>query len=167
MWYNKNILTQKGANMIFDAIKNAKKYKTEYPQINKALQLLSEIDFNSLKDGANIIDENIKIIKRDFWDFYPGEKFGELHDNHVDIHIFGGTTTEKIYFDHDFTYQVEDILGENKETDVVFPRTKEYKSFVILEPNTFALFLPGEFHAPKINDENLTHINKYIIKVKI
>ncbi|WP_036452960.1 YhcH/YjgK/YiaL family protein [Mycoplasma buteonis] len=153
--------------MIFDKVKNAKNYQTIYPALNRALNLIEDIEYEKLNDGINQIDNEIFIVKRDFWDFFPGEKFGELHDKHVDIHLYGGTCDEKIYFDLDYSYEEIDILESNPNADVIFPKTKNYKDSVILTKDSFALFLPGEFHAPKINNDKFNKINKYIIKVKI
>ncbi|VEU70514.1 YhcH/YjgK/YiaL family protein [Mycoplasmopsis glycophila] len=153
--------------MIFDSVKNAKKYKTEYEQLNKALMLLETIDFSSLEKGANIVDENIKIIKRDFEDFYPGITFGEIHNHFVDIHLYGGDSEELIYYENEFKYEKEDILLADEKNDVIFAKTKSLNDFVTLKPGTFALFLPNEFHAPKIKEYNIKNINKYIVKIKL
>ncbi|RIV16469.1 YhcH/YjgK/YiaL family protein [Mycoplasmopsis gallopavonis] len=153
--------------MIFDSLKNIDKYQTKYPEVNHALSLLKEIKFDELKLGPNIINEAIKVVKLDFQDAYPELKFGEVHEKFVDIHVYGGTCDEIIYYDEDLHFTKDDILLEDLTYDLYLVKVKEYTNKIILKPNTFALFFPGEFHAPKISNQKFTKINKYVVKIKV
>ncbi|WP_406613446.1 YhcH/YjgK/YiaL family protein [Mycoplasma corogypsi] len=151
--------------MIFDKLSNIKKYQFPEPQIAKALEIAAQTDFNSLEKGVHIIDENIKIVKKDFETKFEGYH-GEIHDKHIDIHIFG-SVEEKIYFKLEPKYTEVDILEQNEALDVVFVKTTPHKHSVILNEGYFALFFPGELHNPTINNHNINLITKNIIKVKI
>ncbi|EIE40346.1 YhcH/YjgK/YiaL family protein [Mycoplasmopsis canis] len=153
--------------MIFDKIKNANKYRTKYPELNKALEILENYNFDSLKLGITNINESIKIVKRNYIEKFQNVDFGEIHKDHVDIHIYAGQSNELFHFEEDLIWKKEDILEESVENDVIFVKTKKPENYIVLDEGKFALFFPGELHCPLIMDKNLKEITKVIIKVKI
>ncbi|EIE41914.1 uncharacterized protein, YhcH/YjgK/YiaL family [Mycoplasmopsis canis UFG4] len=153
--------------MIFDKIKNANKYRTKYPELNKALEILENYNFDSLKLGITNINESIKIVKRNYIEKFQNIDFGEIHKDHVDIHIYAGQSNELFHFEEDPIWKKEDILEESVENDVIFVKTKKPENYIVLDEGKFALFFPGELHCPLIMDKNLKEITKVIIKVKI
>ncbi|QGZ97605.1 DUF386 family protein [Mycoplasma sp. NEAQ87857] len=156
--------------MIYDKIINASNYQfsddANGQKINRALSLIQLIDINKISAGMTEIMDGIFLVKKDFESNYE-EKFGEIHQRTVDIHLYGGDCNEIIYFDNDTKVTKENTLDSFLDKDVAFVKVDEYQNSVILKDGYFALFLPKEFHAPKIADSNLSKINKIIVKIKL
>ncbi|QNM93803.1 YhcH/YjgK/YiaL family protein [Mycoplasma sp. Pen4] len=153
--------------MIFDKLSNIKNYKFENKALEKALEIAQNINIDDYEDGLFEIEKDIKVFKRNFNPFYEDVNFGELHDQHVDIHLFANDIDEIIEFDSEPKFSENDILDAIPANDVVFIKTPTYSNKVRVSKGDFALFFPGELHKVLNTDSNYPNKKKLIIKVKI
>ncbi|MFV8515930.1 YhcH/YjgK/YiaL family protein [Mycoplasma sp. Z244B] len=149
--------------MIFDKLSNIKKYQVN-PAIKAALELAANADFDTYEYGIHEFNDDIKLVKRNFSPLFE-ENYGELHDQHIDIHVYYAGD-EVIYFDPQPHYTQTDILSASKPNDVFYIKAPQYHNQIRLSQGTFALFFPGELHKITFANEQLTNKDKIIIKVK-
>ena len=150
--------------MIIDDLVNAKKYFCVHPLFEQAFAYVNSQDLESIQPGKNEIKgEEIKAIISN----NPGKtkeesvaKF-ECHDHHIDIQIcIKGKEEIGWKPRHSCTQQ----KGEyNPEKDVTFYNEAPDMFFQLTE-NQFAIFFPGDVHAPMIG---VADIKKMVIKIKI
>jgi biofilm protein TabA len=149
--------------MIVDTIANASKYYSVHPLFERAFSYINETDFANAADGKSDIAEGLKAIISNA----PGKtkeaslaKF-ECHNKNIDIQVclkgnetIGWKPREKcVTTNGDF----------NTEKDVQF-YSDAPDTFFQLTDGQFAIFFPGDVHAPMIGEGE---IKKLVIKVKI
>ncbi|WP_406617298.1 YhcH/YjgK/YiaL family protein [Mycoplasmopsis adleri] len=155
--------------MIYDSINHIDFYLGSSKNLDKALAVIKMMDFDKLPMGDLVINNKVKIVKKNF-SFPVKEKiFGELHSETIDIHLYGGSGEEIIYFESNYNPVHENLLLFNPENDVAYFEKSKYDSSVTLKPGHFAIFFPGELHFCKIKDEkaNKNNFVKLLLKVKI
>ncbi|WP_027121064.1 YhcH/YjgK/YiaL family protein [Mycoplasma leonicaptivi] len=155
--------------MVFDYIHNIPKYKSEYPQLNKAMELMKDFNFKKLDFGVLEIDENIRIIKRKYSEIeeFQNLQWGEVHKEHIDIHIYGGQSEEIFRVNLKPFSVMNDVLWSDEKNDVMFMTSSRSNSYIHLKKDTFAIFFPGELHCPIIKNKKKKEITKIIIKIKV
>ena len=149
--------------MIVDTIANAPKYFSVHPLFEKAFSFINQTDLLDAADGKSDISEGLKAI----FSNAPGKtreasltKF-ECHNKNIDIQLcikgletIGWKPREKCV-DPNGDYNVEkDVQFYNDTPDTYFQLTD----------GQFAIFFPGDVHAPMIGEGE---IKKLVIKVKI
>jgi len=149
--------------MIIDTLKNASKYYLIHPLFKQAFEYIDQTDLASAPDGKNEIADGLKAI----FSNSPGKtkeascaKF-ECHDKNIDIQLcingletIGWKPREKCVTQNG-EYNVEKYVQFYHDA----PDT-----FFQLTNDQFAIFFPGDVHAPMIGEGN---IKKLVIKVKI
>ncbi|KAA9038064.1 DUF386 domain-containing protein [Ginsengibacter hankyongi] len=150
--------------MIIDTLSNAEKYFCVHPQFKKAFEYVNSQKLDTIEPGRYEIDTDLlKAIVSD----KPGmtieesvAKF-ECHDKHIDIQLCINGTEKIGWKPRKNCLQQK---GEyNPEKDVLFFNDAP-DMFFQLTNNQFAIFFPGDVHAPMIGDGA---IKKMVIKVKI
>jgi YhcH/YjgK/YiaL family protein len=150
--------------MIIDTIKNASKYFNVHPLFEKAFEYINSQDLPNLPDGKSGIDgDNLKAIVSNKTGMSKEESIAkfECHDKYIDIQVcIKGRETMGWKPREHCTQQKGDY---NPEKDVVFYSDAPDMYFE-LNDGQFAIFFPGDVHAPMIGDGP---IKKLVIKVKI
>jgi biofilm protein TabA len=150
--------------MIIDTIQNASGYFMVHPLFARAFAFISDADLENTVPGKSDIDgDNLKAIfseKNGMTAAESASKF-ECHNFHIDIQVcIKGT--ELIGW-KPRTACVTENGPYNPEKDVqLYAETPDM--FFQLKAGQFAIFFPGDVHAPMIGDGA---IKKLVIKVKI
>lgn len=149
--------------MIVDTINNASKYFSVHPWFEKAFEYIQQTDLANAPDGKGDIADGLKYI----FSNAPGKtretslaKF-ECHDKNIDIQLcisgvetIGWKPREKCVLPN----------GDyNTEKDVRF-FSDAPDTFLELTDGQFAIFFPGDVHAPMIGEGV---IKKLVIKVRM
>ena len=149
--------------MIIDTIANAPKYFSVHPLFAKAFDYINQNDMANAADGKSDIADGLKAIISNA----PGKtkeaslsKF-ECHDKNIDIQFcirgketIGWKPREKCVVPN----------GDyNTEKDVRF-FSDVPDTFFQLTDGQFAIFFPGDVHAPMIGEGE---IKKLVIKVRV
>jgi biofilm protein TabA len=150
--------------MIIDTLSNAEKYFCVHLLFPKAFEYVKSLDTNAIEDGNYEIygDELRAIVSNK-----PGKtkdeslvKF-ECHDKHIDIQLCIKGKEQIGWKPRNACMQKTG--GYNADNDVIF-YTDAPDMYFQLTNNQFAIFFPGDVHAPMIGDGE---IKKMVIKVKI
>ena len=150
--------------MIIDTLKNASKYFSVHPLFAKAFEYIQKTDLGGIEMGKYEIDgDNLKAIfssKKGMTAAESVAKF-ECHNKHIDIQLcikgveqMGWKPREKCTTENG---------GYNAEKDVQLYSDAPDMYFQLTD-GQFAIFFPGDVHAPMIGD---SEIKKLVIKVKI
>lgn len=148
--------------MILDDLENAGRYTHLHPRFAKAFEYIASLDLSSLQPGKTEIDgrdlhaavsekEGVKAADAKF----------EAHDQYIDIQVCPvGTET----FGWKPRQQCRSVAAAyNAEKDVTF-FSDAPDTYFDLQAGQFAIFFPGDVHAPMIGNGN---IKKLVIKVKL
>jgi YhcH/YjgK/YiaL family protein len=149
--------------MIIDTLNNAKKYSGLHPLFSKAFDFIQQNEIAQLADGVIEIAEGLKVIVNTANGKTAEASLAkfECHDQNIDIQVcVKGLETiawkprEKC---------VKPNGDYNPEKDVRFFSDAPDMSFQLTD-GQFAIFYPGDVHAPMIGDGE---IKKLVFKVKI
>jgi YhcH/YjgK/YiaL family protein len=149
--------------MIIDTLANASKYFSLHPLFAKAFAFISDTDLANAADGKSDIADGLKAI----FSNAPGKsketslsKF-ECHNNNIDIQLcisgvetIGWKPREKCVSPNGDYLDEKDVQFYQDAPDTFFQLTG----------GQFAIFFPGDVHAPMIGEGV---IKKLVIKVKI
>ncbi len=149
--------------MIIDTIKNAQKYFSIHPLLEKGFEFITQNDLANLVDGKSDISEGLKAIVSNA----PGKtkeasivKF-ECHNKNIDIQLcikgketIGWKPREKCVLPNGEYNTEKDVQFFNDAPDMFFELTD----------GQFAIFFPEDVHAPMIGEGE---IKKLVIKVSI
>lgn len=149
--------------MIIDTIKNAKKYFSIHPLLEKGFEFITQNDLANLVDGKSDISEGLKAIVSNA----PGKtkeastaKF-ECHNKNIDIQLcikgketIGWKPRENCVLPNGEYNTEKDVQFFNDAPDMFFELTD----------GQFAIFFPEDVHAPMIGEGE---IKKLVIKVSI
>lgn len=150
--------------MIVDTIQNASKYFGVHPLFAKAFDYINKTDLANIEPGKYEIDgDQLKAIisnKKGMTAAESTAKF-ECHNKYVDIQLcihgqeqIGWKPREKCTQEKGDYNEEKDVLFYNDAPDMFFSLTD----------GQFAIFFPGDVHAPMIGD---AEIKKLVIKVKL
>jgi len=150
--------------MIIDTLSNAEKYFCIHPLFAKAFEHLKSLNTKTLETGKYEIDgDQLRAIisqKKGMTVAESTAKF-ECHDQHIDIQLCINGKEQIGWKPRSACTQQR---GEyNEEKDVVFFNDAP-DMFFQLTNNQFAIFFPGDVHAPMIGENE---IKKLVVKVKI
>lgn len=149
--------------MILDSIQNSSCYKGMAPNLDRAFDLLSRLDEMSLKPGKNVIDNDIYIMRFSYDTSVCTTPLFEYHKDYFDIQLL--MKGEEL-IGYSSTRASEISGGYNKEDDAGLCHLPADSS-VSLKPGGFALFFPGELHAPKLAADRPVQVDKLVVKVKV
>ena len=149
--------------MIIDTTHNGFKYFSVHPLFAEAFEFIKQTDLIKAPDGKSDISEGLKAI----FSNKPGmtaetsvAKF-ECHNKHIDIQLcisgvetIGWKPREKCVHPNGNYNEEKDVQLYLEQPDMFFRLTA----------GQFAIFFPGDVHAPMIGEGM---IKKLVIKVKI
>jgi YhcH/YjgK/YiaL family protein len=145
-------------------MQNASKYFSVHPLFARAFEYIQKTDLDTIEMGRYEIEgDNLKAIfsnKKGMTAAESVAKF-ECHNKHIDIQLcirgieqIGWKPREKCKTENGGYNTEKDVQLYNETPDMYFQ----------LMNGQFAIFFPGDVHAPMIGD---TEIKKLVIKVKI
>ena len=142
--------------MIYDKLENFEKYVGTHEEFKTVAEFIKTNDLLALPVGKSPINEKVFYNRQSYMGKPDTDKY-ESHIKYIDVQIVL-KGAEKIK--HSTTAPVIDELNEK---DCYFPHTTDDGVSTLYE-NTFAVYFPGELHAPGIgvNDEQ---VEKIIFKV--
>ena len=129
------------------------------PNFATAQKFLFSQDFSQLPLGKTEIDgKNVYVNVMEYTQA-PGEPAFEAHDRYGDIQLVLEGTERFLW-----GYGELGPLNEAKDKRTV--KCENYVSFV-LKANQFAIFLPGEAHAPNLPEDQGGFCRKAVVKVLV
>ncbi|MFI3286295.1 MAG: YhcH/YjgK/YiaL family protein [Rikenellaceae bacterium] len=149
--------------MILDSLKNAERYYSLLPRLEKAFDYIRTTDLNSLEPGRHEIDGKELFVNISECDLKkPEDAKLEVHNAYVDIQVLVAGEQEG------FGYMDRNDLEEPKTE---FDTTKDVQFFndlpqtiYVMWPGQFSILFPEDAHAPQIGSGR---IKKAIFKVLI
>jgi YhcH/YjgK/YiaL family protein len=148
--------------MIIDNLSNARQYFSLHPSFSEVFSYLDSIDWNNLTTGViKLNGEQLKITISESEMKTKSETKLETHQKFIDIQI--PVTKSETFGWHSRHTLKESVNGYDDAKDIEFfddaPTT-----YVTVQPGEFAVFFPGDGHAPLIGEGK---IKKIIVKVAV
>ena len=149
--------------MIFDSIDKLFLYEKSFPSLKTAAKILSEEDLLEKAPGSYTTDDPDCRYNICHYNTVEGEKDFEIHKNEEDVQI--------MLEGEEYMTAPERALEEkagpyDKEKDIHFVSGQEIIKYKA-KPGYFAIFLPGEPHAPGIAIEKSEKAKKVVFKLKM
>ena len=141
--------------MIYDKLENFEKYVSAHPEFKTVAEFMKNNDLLAIPLGKTPINDKVFFNRQSYLGKPDTNKY-ESHIKYIDVQVVM-KGREKI------KYSVgQPTITEVNEKDVYF--TEADADCVMELENSFAVFFPGELHAPGIgvNDEQ---VEKIIFKV--
>ncbi len=148
--------------MIYTRINELNQYTGLNANLDKAIKLLETIDLKALQLGKNVIDDDIAIMKFEYFADGKENDFFEGHEKYLDIHIVLEGKEAITCLNRNKAKQRAPFDELN---DVGF-YDGEYDSKFILDKDDCLIVFPSDLHQPKIK-VNENKIIKIVFKVKI
>jgi len=150
--------------MIIDHLSNAEKYFCLHPLFKQAFEYIQSTDLKAIEPGKFEINEDklrAAISNKQGRTAEEALTKFECHDRHIDIQLCISGKETIAWKARSACKQLEG--GYDTEKDVSFFKDKPDMYFQ-LEDGQFAVFFPGDVHAPMIGEEE---IKKLVVKVKM
>ncbi len=150
--------------MILDSFKNASLYYGVCPRMQKAFELLAEVDLSTIEAGKHELDGNeifVNVLDRELKENTSDAKL-EVHNKYADIQILVSGDKEGFGWleRKDLTSPVSDF-DEVKDVQLF---NDEYQTIYELCKGQFTILMPEDAHAPMIGKGA---VRKAIVKVLI
>jgi len=148
--------------MIYDKLKNYKKYLSIHPRFKAAFEYLTTSDFSKIEAGKYIIDgENIFALVQQYSPKKEEDCNLEGHEKYIDIqYMYSGV--EQMGFCTLFNQ----IPIEGKYVNDLAFFNDDYSLIKVVE-NIFVIFFPDDLHKPGIRANEDSIVKKIVVKVKI
>ena len=148
--------------MIFDSLNHMEAYRGIHPGVYKGLELLRDTDFGAKADGTYYVDGDDLFYFIQSYETTLANATPEAHIKYIEIQciLFGA---ERMAFG-----TLEDMDEEvlpRPEGDIRFYRGT--MDSVTVTAGKFAVFFPGDAHAPGIAVGSPAPVRKVVVKVKI
>ena len=141
--------------MIYDKLENFEKYVSAHPEFKTVAEFIKNNDLLAIPTGKTPINDKVFFNRQSYLGKPDSNKY-ESHIKYIDVQVVM-KVREKIKYS-----AIQPTITEVNEKDVYFTETDA--DCVMELENSFAVFFPGELHAPGIgvNDEQ---VEKIIFKV--
>lgn len=148
--------------MIYDSLKHLEAYKGIHPGVYRGLKLLTETDFSTLEEKRYEVDGDNLFFSIQAYDSKPVNDTPEAHRKYIDIQfLISGAEKIGVAPLEEMTEEVE----ARPEGDIWFYHGPTDE--ITLTGDRFAVFFPGDTHAPCIAVDQPIPCRKCIIKVKV
>lgn len=148
--------------MIYDSLKHISEYQGISPSLSRGLELLLHTDFSSLADGRHEIDGSHLFFSLQSYETKGSNDTPEAHRDYIDIQfLIEGQEKIGVAPLETMTEEVE----ANPDGDIWFYHGAV--DYITLEKDRFAVFFPGDAHAPCIAVNQPTHCRKCVVKVHV
>ena len=147
--------------MIFDSLNRIETYQGIHPGLYKGLELLRDTDFGAKADGTYQVDGNNLFYFLQSYETSPTNETPEVHTKYIEIQcvLFG---EERINFG--ILEDMDEEVLPRPVGDVRFYRGKT--DSVTITADHFAVFFPGDVHAPGIAVNAPAPVRKVVVKVR-
>ena len=151
--------------MIFDKLENAKLYKGLSVRLDKALDLLTTVDFASKENGKHEVDgDNLFYLVQRYQTKSLSEGKHEAHKKYIDIQLVV-SGSEIIGFESLADQKVESPYSEEKDAGFYFPSDKMTK--LKISAGRFCVLHPHDLHMPCRTESSPQDVVKVVVKVKV
>ena len=143
--------------MIYDRIENLSKYAKLNDGFKVVSDYLKTADLTKLSVGKVSINEEIYFAVHEYMGKEELDNEYESHEQYIDVqYVYEGEEKCNISFD-------KAIVNEINEKDFYVTKAN-LKDVLVLNPEVFVIFLPGELHKPalKLNENK---VKKLVFKV--
>lgn len=149
--------------MIYDLLKHLEQYKGIHPGVYRGLEVLRDTDFSALEDQKQYeVDGRNVYFFLQTYENKPDNDTPEAHRDYIDIqYLITGREKVGVAPLEDMTQEVE----ARPENDIWFYRGPV--DHITLEGDRFAVFFPGDAHAPCIAVEQPEACRKCVVKVRV
>ena len=147
--------------MIYDTISNAKLYAGISPAMAVAMEVLQNTDFAAVAPGSyqvrdgvfyNVMEPTLGTVEASSW---------ECHRKYIDVQYVLVEGEQILYCPTDSV-----PWGEfNEEKDYALVKADVPYISLPMHPDTFAVFFPGDAHAPTLALKEVKQVKKVVIKV--
>lgn len=145
--------------MIFDEIKNIKKYNVPAEAVEFVLNLTPEIEC-----GKYILSDNVYASVNEYSTKNHEDCFFEAHKKYIDIQLLL-KGEERLDFTFADGYKVKEEYNADK--DIVFFYDDERDVYSLkLVSGVFAVLYPHEAHKPQMNYKENKPVKKVVVKIK-
>ncbi len=148
--------------MILDNLSNAETYFALNPAFKTAFAFLRRADLGSLKTGKYEIEgDNIFALVQTGPGKSKQEALLEAHRDYIDVQFLIGGIEQTGWKSRENCAAVQTPYDNERDIEFFFDPPQTY---LALKPNMFALFFPGDAHAPMISDGA---VHKCVVKVRV
>jgi YhcH/YjgK/YiaL family protein len=149
--------------MIFDKVENVKFYKGISSRLDKALELLTAVDFASKADGKHEVDgDNLFYMVQRYQTKPIAEGKHEAHKKYIDVQLVV-SGSEVIGVESFADQKVETPYTE--DAGFYFPSKNMTK--LRISAGQFCVLYPHDLHMPCRTDSISQDVVKVVIKVKV
>lgn len=149
--------------MIFDSLDRLHLYTQDLPPLNTAITILKE-DLLSKEPGSYTTDDPNCRYNIVHYETQVGDKDFEIHQREADLQIMLSGSEIMRAATRDLGLQAKDY---DADKDIAFIKGESMVSYTAC-PGFFALFLPGEPHAPGIAlTDTAEKAKKVVFKIKV
>lgn len=147
--------------MILDSLDNIGRYRGVVPSLDKVIEFFEKTDFQTLKPGRIVLDDDRLFINVQYIDPKSREQAPlERHVDYIDIQV-PVSADEEMGFTPDVGLAPASVPYD-KTADVAFhPGLSD--TYLQVRKGMFTVFFPGEGHAPGITPGGVL---KFIVKIK-
>lgn len=149
--------------MIYDTLSNAKLYAGISNAMAVAMEVLQTTDFAAVEPGSyqvrdgvyyNVMEPTLKAVEDGGW---------ECHRKYIDVQYVLVEGEQILYC------PLEDVAWGEYHEDGDYALAALQGSYISLpmHPNTFAVFFPGDAHAPTLALDEVKQVKKVVIKVPV
>ncbi len=149
--------------MIFDKVENVKFYKGISSRLDKALELLTAVNFAAMEDGKHEVDgDNLFYMVQRYKTLPLSEGKHEAHKKYIDVQLVVSGSE---------VIGVEILADQKVETpytdDAGFYFPSKDMTKLRISAGQFCVLYPQDLHMPCRTDSASTDVVKVVIKVKV
>lgn len=149
--------------MIVDTLENASRYFMLHPSLEQAFDFLESLTPENFTDGKTELAGNHLYgngMIRETKEF--SESIWESHDKYLDIHYLVEGEERIFYADE---YSMQEVKPYDPEKDLTVFDGNGHE--VVVPPNGFVIFYPGEIHKGLVHVSTPNTIKKMVIKLEM
>ncbi|MGT2667342.1 YhcH/YjgK/YiaL family protein [Streptococcus rifensis] len=149
--------------MIYDQLSELSTYRGLHPNLDGAIDALAELDLVALELGKHDIDgeKAFFMLQQNTLDKEIGPDF-EVHRDYLDLHFLleGKEITKYGFGNHEVSKAYDASIDFGQETC-------EREMDVVIDPDHFVIYFPGEAHRPNVYANAGEIVKKCVVKVLI
>lgn len=152
--------------MIYDSAMNIATYCDEDDAISIALDFVDSFDLSQPDGKYEIHGDEVFALVQTVTTADASEKRFESHNNYVDVQmVLDGEERQDVVLLDIEELEIEQDYDEEK--DVMFFKSPEHFSTIIMRPGMFVVYGPDDAHRPGCCVSKPVKIRKVCVKIKI
>lgn len=148
--------------MIYDTLANLKAYQGLQPELYRALELLTQIDFATLPDGKYEVDGEKLFYQLSTYDSREENDTPEAHRKYIDVQFL---VSGQEWVGVAPLSAMEQEVEARPEGDIWFYRGPV--NDLLLAGDRFMVFFPQDAHAPCVAVDHPAPCRKCLVKVMV